>query len=262
MHPEGLDVTINRLCNPWLAVLLDAKGQITSIRFQGQERLCGFGNRALGYVLNTASWLRTDLRDADIEVASDGPVRGVVIARQRLQKNIELVRRIHINLFNPLLECVTEFNFDAPTTLAGDFVVGEFDIIGKQVIWPLPLQAGNISYPTRAAPAIILSAQDTIDVQTDWQGLRYMAHRTSTPTYQYAARPVDGGIRLGLIASTPTRAPDPAHLGARSGLGFPGHTYHGRYVYRYALQPLSPDAGVRTAFYNSPLLWSFYPKHP
>ncbi|MBN1579181.1 MAG: hypothetical protein JXA89_00655 [Anaerolineae bacterium] len=260
VSPEGLDITSNRLCNPWLAILLDQRGQVTSIRFQGREHLCGPGNRIRGYMLGPEKWLRADLVDAEIAVASPGPIYGEVIVRQRLAGHVELVRHLYISLSNPLLECTTELHFPTPVTMAEKLIVGAFDLLGEQAIWSLPLEAGSTFCEAAQAPPVIFSAQDAIDVRTGWHGLRYMAHQATTRTYQYAAKPVAQGLRLGLIASTPAFQSNLARLGDHSGLGFPGHTYQGRYTYRYAVHPISPDVEAHTAFYNHPLLWSFYPQ--
>jgi hypothetical protein len=217
------------------------------------------GNQVRGYGLETGEWLRTNLSDADIKVTSQGPIRGAVTIRQALPGNVELVRHVEISLSNPLLECTTELVFSAPVTMGEKLIVGEFDIAGGQVVWPLPLQAGSRSCATDQAPPVIFSSQDALEVRTGGDGLRYMAHRATTRTYQYAAKPISQGLRLGLIASMPNYEPDPAQLSSNPGLGFPGHTYYGSYVYQYALHPVAPDAQTRTAFYNNPLLWSFYP---
>jgi hypothetical protein len=258
VSPEGLDVTPNRLCNPWLAVLLDQRGQVTSMRFQGREHLCGLGNRVRGYVLETGEWLRSDLVDAEISVTSPGPIYGAVTIRQRLPGDIAFVRRLQIGLSNPLLDCVTELHFPAPATMVEKLIVGEFDIAGEQVVWSLPLQAGSTSCEADQSPPVIFSSQDAIDIRWGWNGLRYVVHQATTRTYQYATRPVPRGIRLGLIASMPESRPDPTQLGTRPGLGFPGCTYHGRYTYRYAVHPISSDIETRIASYTRPLLWSFY----
>ncbi len=257
---EGLDITTNRLCNPTLAVLLDEHGQVTSLQFQGQERICGPGNLVKGYLLELDEHLHCDRAEAEIRVAATGPVRGTVTVRQTLAGDVTLVRHLHLSLFSPLLECVTELHFPNPLTWASKFVVGEFDIIGEQVIWPQPLQAGIGSCPAAQSPPVIFSAQDVVELRKAWQGVRYMVHQASTRTFQFSARPVPGGLRLGLIASMPERTLNPGQLGKQPGLGFPGYTYAGRYTYRYALQPVSPDLEMHAMLYNRPLLWSFYPK--
>lgn len=257
---EGLDITTNRLCNPSLAVLLDAQGQVTSMRFQGQERICGPGNLVKGYLLELDEHLRCDRTNAEISVTSTGPVRGTVTVRQTLVGDVTLVRHLHLSQFSPLLECVTELHFPRPLTFASKFVVGEFDIIGEQANWPQPLQAGIASCPVSQIPSILFSAQDTVELRKAWQGVRYMVHQASTRTFQFSAKPVPDGLRLGLIASMPGRTLDLKRLGEQPGLGFPGYTYQGRYTYRYALQPVSPDLEMHAMFYNRPLLWSFYPK--
>lgn len=257
---EGLDIAPSRLCNPTLAVLLDGQGQVTSIRFQGQERLCGPGNQVRGHLLELDQALRCDLDDADIRVTSAGPLRGTVTIRQTLIGGIVLTRHLHLSLFSSLLECETELEFPVPLTFAGKFIVGEFDLIGEQVIWPQPLQAGSASCQVQDAPSVIFSAQDTVELRKMWQGMRYIVHHTTSRTFQFAARPVANGLRVGLIASMPMRVLNPKRLDTQSGLGFPGQTYYGRYSYRYALQPVSPDLEAQATFYNRPVLWSFYPK--
>ncbi len=257
---EGLDITPGRLCNPALAVLLDAQGQITSLRFQGQERLCGPGNLIRGHVLELDRSLRCDLTEADIRVASTGPLRGTVTIRQTLPGDVTLIRHLHLSLFSSLLTCETELDFPLPLTFAGKFIVGEFDLAGEQVIWPLPLQAGSAACEVTQAPPVIFSAEDTIELRKAWQGIRYMVHQPTSRTFQFSARPVVGGLRVGMIASMPGHVLNLKRLGAQPGLGFPGHTYHGHYRYRYALQPLSPDLDIQAMCYNRPLLWSFYPR--
>ncbi len=255
---EGLDVTTGRLCNPWLAVLLDRRGQITSLRYQGQEWLCGSGNLVSGYLLSSGQWLRPDLNDAEISVTSAGRLLGSIVIRQTLAGGIQLTRHLHLSLLAPLLECVTELDFATPTTLGGPLIVGQFDLAGSHTSWPLPLQAGIHSCQVAETPLLVLSMQDTVDVHTGWAGLRYITHRPTTRTGYYAARPLSNGLRLGLVVSRPPRQADPTRLGAQPGIGFPGHTYHGRYTYRYALLPLAADTDARTEAYQHPPLWAFY----
>lgn len=260
VNAEGLDVTSGRLCNPRLAILLDQSGQVTSIQFQGQEHLCGPSNRVRGYMLDSGKWLRTDLVDTEITITSPGPIVGGVTVRQRLPDNVEVVRRLYISLSNPLLECITELHFPTPITMAESLIVGEFDLLAEQVIWPLPLQAGSTSCQVAQVPPVIFTAQDAIDVRSGGNGLRYMAQQATTRTFQYTAKPVSRGLRLGLIASMPAFKSNLARLGANPGLGFPGQPYHGWYSYRYAVYPISGGVEAHTAFYNHPLLWSFYPQ--
>ena len=94
----------------------------------------------------------------------------------------------------------------------------------------------------------VFSAQDAVDVRTGWHGSRYMVHQSTTRTYQYAAKPVPKGLRLGSIASAPALQADWAQVRANPGLGFPGHTYQGRYTYRYAVHPISPDVEAHRLF--------------
>ena len=101
VNPEGLDITSNRLCNPWLAILLDQKGQVTSIRFQGREHLCGLATGYEAICWDPEKWLRADLVDAEITVTSPGPIYGAVMSASICQAMSSLyaifisVYRIH-----------------------------------------------------------------------------------------------------------------------------------------------------------------------
>jgi hypothetical protein len=259
MH--GLDITPSRLCNPWLAVLLDQRGQVTSVRYQGQEQLYSPSNTIRGHVLQTDCWLRPEREQADIAVTESGPLRGTITVRQTLGDSCKLTRHIRMALSNPLIECITELEYAGPHTFSGALTVGLFSLVGKQTSWAMPLQAGMTSQATDETGPLLFAAEDAIDVHTGQLGLRYLVHRPSTRTYLYSAVAVQSteGIELGLIASLPGRVADLSKLSIQPGLGFPGHTYSGHYVYRYALLPLGVDAQALTTAYNSPLVWAFYP---
>jgi hypothetical protein len=160
---------------------------------------------------------------------------------------------------SPLLECVTTLCFARPAALAQELIVGEFELAGQEASWALPLQAGMCSAAMTDIPPVILAPEDAVDVHTAASGLRYLVHQPTTRTCHYAARAVPGGLRLGLIASMPSRALDLTRIAARPGLGFPGQIYVGSYTYRYALLPLEADVELRTAAYNHSLLWAFFP---
>jgi len=259
---DGLDITTSRLCNPWLAVLLDQRGQVTSVRYQGQERLYSPSNTIRGHLLQTDCWLRPEREQADITVAESGPLRGTITVRQTLGDSIKLTRHIRMALSSPLIEFITEMEYAGPHTFSGALAVGLFSLVGKQASWAMPLQAGTTSQAAHETGPLLFAAEDAIDVHTGQSGMRYLVHQPSTRTYLYSAvaAPTTEGIELGLIASMPGRVPDPRKLSMQSGLGFPGHTYSGHYVYRYALLPLSFDTQTHTTAYNSPLVWAFYPK--
>jgi hypothetical protein len=259
---QGLDITPNRLCNPWLAVLLDERGQVTSIHYRGQEKLFGPSNGVRGYLLQAGQWLHPEREPADIAVTEVGPLSGTVTVRQTLAGDIELTRHIRMTLSSPLIECITEIAFPAPCTFGGSLTVGLFRLMGQQMSWSMPLQAGTTSQAIDQVACPLFAAEDAIDVHTGRLGLRYLVHRPSTRTYLYTVSPASSGegIELGLIASMPGHVPHFRRLFMHSGLGFPGHTYAGRYTYRYALLPLGADTQTRTAAYNSPLMWTFYPR--
>jgi len=256
---EGLDITTERLCNPWLVVLLDERGQITSIRYQGREHLCGPSNKVRGQLLHTDMPLHPELAEAKITLTAQGPLTGSVTVRQTLAANVELVRLIRMSKLSPLLECMTRLSFARPAALAQELIVGEFELAGQEASWALPLQAGKCSAAIADIPPVILAPEDAVDVHTAASGLRYLVHQPTTRTCHYAARAVPGGLRLGLIASMPSRALDLTRIAARPGLGFPGQIYVGSYTYRYALLPLEADVELRTAAYNHSLLWAFFP---
>ncbi len=279
---EGLDVTPRRLLNPWLALLLDERGQVTSLRYQGRECLCCPGNLVRGYLLDVGTWMYPERTRAEVVVSERGPLRVSVAARQSLAEGVTLTRHIFLSLFNPLLECVTELEFAMQRTLGGRLVIGEFGLRGEQVRWSLPLRAGYLAhdvsssggFPVRRGTlssggqgprpsvdglsGVVFAAEDAVDVLSERGGVRYLVNRGRTRTFYYDVRPTMAGMRVGLIASMPVHRLNWQRLESCPGLGFPGHTYEGRYVYHYALLPLSPDVDVRTLAYNYPLLWTFY----
>ncbi len=255
---EGLDVTPRRLLNPWLALLLDERGQVTSLRYQGRECLCCPGNLVRGYLLDADTWLYPERVAAEVAVSEEGPLRGAVTVRQVLAEGVVLTRRIALSLFNPLVECTTEIEFAGQHTLGNRLVIGEFGFLGEQVRWSLPLQAGYILRDVSSLSVPIFSADDVVDVPVDDGGMRYVVDRGRSRTFYYEVRRATSGVRVGLIASMPRRHPDRQRLEAGLGLGFPGCTYKGRYTYHYALLPLTSDVDARTSAYNYPLLWTFY----
>jgi hypothetical protein len=258
-YSEGLDITTRRMCNPWLVVLLDQRGQITSIRYQGREQLCGPSNTIRGQLLQSGTPLQPELAEASITVSKQGPLAGSVTVRQALTPDVELVRRIQMSKFSPLLECVTRLSFAQPAALAQELIIGEFRLAGQEATWAFPLQAGMCSVATTDIPSVILAPEDSIDVHTASSGLRYLVHQPTTRTCLYAAQAVDGGLQLGLIGSMPSRVLDLNRIATRPGLGFPGQTYVGSYTYRHALLPLAADVELRAAAYNHSLLWAFFP---
>jgi len=254
-----LDVTTQRLCNPWTVVLLDEHGQITSLRFQGREHLLRPGNLVRGYLLQAGQALLPEICPAQVQVESTGPLVATVCVRQQFPAGVTLLRRVRLAWTSPMLDFTSELWFPVPQTLADDLIVGLFSLRGCQVAWPLPLQAGRAVAACDDVAASILSPRDVVDVSDGTAGIRYMAHRLTTPTVCYRAISDRDGLQLGLIATAPTHARNLQCPSPQTGLGFPGFTYCGRYTYRYALIPMADSTDTISASYNHPPIWAFYP---
>jgi hypothetical protein len=156
------------------------------------------------------------------------------------------------------VEFTTEIEFTSPQTLSNELIVGNFGLLGSLASWALP--AGTTSREISQVPDPLFVASGTVDVHTDHSGLRYVVHLPSTGPSYLAAKPVPGGIEVGLLASIPASACDMQNLDVRTGLGFPGSTYLGKYTYRYALLPLSSDKDAITHAYSHPIKWIYVPR--